>query len=121
MPRGNGTGPNGLGPMTGRAAGYCAGYGLPGYANTALGLGFGGGRGMGWGGRGFGFGFGRGFGWNRGFAAYPFAPPAGLKAGADTERWSLERQAEALEEELKAVRGRLTTLGNASEPTEDTK
>ena len=26
MPRGDGTGPRGLGPMTGRAAGYCAGY-----------------------------------------------------------------------------------------------
>jgi len=26
MPRGDGTGPWGLGPMTGRAAGYCAGY-----------------------------------------------------------------------------------------------
>ena len=33
MPRGNGTGPMGLGPMTGRAAGYCAGYGVPGYMN----------------------------------------------------------------------------------------
>lgn len=26
MPAGDGTGPMGLGPMTGRAAGYCAGY-----------------------------------------------------------------------------------------------
>lgn len=34
MPRGDGTGPAGLGPMTGRAAGYCAGYGVPGYANA---------------------------------------------------------------------------------------
>ena len=31
MPRGNGTGPVGLGPMTGRAAGFCAGYSVPGY------------------------------------------------------------------------------------------
>ena len=29
MPRGDGTGPAGLGPMTGRSAGYCAGYGVP--------------------------------------------------------------------------------------------
>jgi len=33
MPFGNGTGPAGLGPMTGRAAGFCAGYPVPGYAN----------------------------------------------------------------------------------------
>jgi hypothetical protein len=29
MPRGDGTGPGGLGPMTGRAAGFCAGYPAP--------------------------------------------------------------------------------------------
>ena len=34
MPRGDGTGPQGMGPMTGRAAGYCAGYVNPGYANS---------------------------------------------------------------------------------------
>ncbi len=33
MPRGDGTGPAGMGPMTGRAAGYCAGYQTPGYMN----------------------------------------------------------------------------------------
>ncbi|MBN2030229.1 DUF5320 domain-containing protein [bacterium] len=33
MPRGDGTGPAGMGPMTGRAAGYCAGYPMPGYMN----------------------------------------------------------------------------------------
>jgi len=33
MPWGDGTGPLGLGPMTGRAAGFCAGYPVPGYMN----------------------------------------------------------------------------------------
>ena len=33
MPRGNGTGPDGYGPITGRAAGYCDGYEAPGYMN----------------------------------------------------------------------------------------
>lgn len=33
MPAGDGTGPAGLGPMTGRAAGYCAGYPVPGFMN----------------------------------------------------------------------------------------
>jgi len=45
MPAGDGTGPRGMGPMTGRGAGYCAGYGAPGYANPMPGRGFG----MGWG------------------------------------------------------------------------
>jgi len=57
MPRGDGTGPNGLGPMTGRAAGYCAGYSVPGFANPIMGRG------------GFGRGFGRfGGGRGRGFS-----------------------------------------------------
>ena len=79
MPRGDGTGPAGMGPMTGRAAGFCAGYPAPGYANPMPGRRFGYGmvsrfgwlfgRGRGWGrGRGFGRGFGRArfagnFGW----------------------------------------------------------
>lgn len=33
MPFGDGTGPRGLGPMTGRGAGYCTGFGQPGFAN----------------------------------------------------------------------------------------
>ena len=37
MPWGDGTGPLGLGPMTGRAAGFCAGYAVPGYMNPAVG------------------------------------------------------------------------------------
>ena len=39
MPRGDGTGPGGMGPMTGRAAGYCAGYSVPGYMNPVPGRG----------------------------------------------------------------------------------
>ena len=39
MPGGDGTGPAGMGPMTGRAAGYCAGYPVPGYMNPAAGRG----------------------------------------------------------------------------------
>ena len=37
MPRGDRTGPSGLGPMTGRGAGDCAGYSIPGYANRLFG------------------------------------------------------------------------------------
>lgn len=35
MPGGDGTGPMGQGPMTGRAAGYCAGNTQAGFANVA--------------------------------------------------------------------------------------
>ena len=79
MPYGDGTGPMGYGPMTGRAAGYCVGYNVPGYINPTPGSrpgiwgrgfwpgygfrpvrGRGGGRGRG---RGRGGGRGRGFRW----------------------------------------------------------
>jgi len=66
MPFGDGTGPAGLGPMTGRAAGFCAGFGRPGFANPIPGRWFGGGYGAPvW--PVYGVGFGRGFGRGRGF------------------------------------------------------
>ena len=62
MPGGDGTGPEGLGPMTGRAVGYCAGYPVPGYMNPVRfrGVGFWRRPYLGW-----GAGFGRGRGWRR--------------------------------------------------------
>lgn len=80
MPFGDGTGPMGSGPMTGRAAGFCAGFGRPGYADPLPGYmrGYGYGRrsparsGRRYGpGRGPGSGFGRGW-WRRGFYGYPW-------------------------------------------------
>lgn len=59
MPRGDRTGPNGMGPMTGRAAGLCTGNDRPGFMNPQAGRGMGIGRGAG---RGMGRGMGRGFG-----------------------------------------------------------
>ena len=44
MPRGDGTGPNGDGPMTGRGAGYCTGSNVPGSLNPLQRLGLGLGR-----------------------------------------------------------------------------
>jgi hypothetical protein len=74
MPRGDGTGPGGLGPMTGRAVGFCAGYPVPGYMNPVAGrAGFYGPVAPAFGpyragfyGYGRGFGFGRGIGRGRG-------------------------------------------------------
>ena len=39
MPGGDRTGPRGMGSMTGRGAGFCAGYGVPGYTNPRYGQG----------------------------------------------------------------------------------
>ena len=72
MPRGDGTGPEGLGPMTGRGLGYCAGYDSPGFTK---GIGRGLGRGLARGrGRGIGRGMARGFRGGRG-RGRAFAPP----------------------------------------------
>lgn len=35
MPRGDGTGPAGMGPRTGRGMGYCTGFQTPGWQNVA--------------------------------------------------------------------------------------
>lgn len=48
MPRGDGTGPAGTGPMTGRGAGFCAGFRVPGFLNSSPGRGLGFGRGRGY-------------------------------------------------------------------------
>ena len=56
MPRGDGTGPLGQGPMTGRGAGYCVGFQAAGNIKPVLGRGFGMGRGRG-GRRGFKYSF----------------------------------------------------------------
>ena len=117
MPRGDGTGPMGAGPMTGRAMGACAGYVRPGYMNPAgwgaPGLGFGRGRGF-WG-RGMGGGRGRrnmfyatGFpGWMRAGAVSPYFPP-----DAEAEKSDLKLQAQALQAELDAVKKRLSEIEN---------
>lgn len=104
MPRGDGSGPMGAGPMTGRAAGFCAGYATPGFANPVVG-GMGLGRGLGMrrgGGRG-GYGYR-----NRYFAT---GVPGRAVAQAPTmtpeqEQTYLDNEIKALEDDLKAARER---------------
>lgn len=76
MPRGDRTGPWGMGPRTGRRMGFCSGYPVPGYMNPGpgYGAGFGFGRGLG---RGFGPGRGR---WFRGYYN-PYMMPYGMPYG----------------------------------------
>ena len=120
MPRGDGTGPRGMGSMTGRAAGFCAGFGVPGSMNAmpgrafGLGAGFGVGRGFGGGGRGWRNRFyatGRP-GWTRfgGYAA-PYANPMPYpNADPEAEKQALRNQADILESELNLIRKRLTDM-----------
>jgi len=105
MPGGDGTGPAGFGSMTGRAAGFCAGYATPGYANPV-----GAGRGRGWGrGMGRGRGFGRGFGF-RANAAAGFAQIPTAQQEVD----SLRQQAEFLQESLSQINQRIEQLNKES-------
>ena len=123
MPRSDGTDPGGMVPMTGRGAGFCAGYSVPGYANPVGGRGMG----MGWG---RGRGFGRGFGWGRagyGFPVYgsavnpyayggtvnpyayggvPFAPTVAPQQELD----GLKGQAEYFEDALDGINKRIEEL-----------
>ncbi|MBN2120494.1 MAG: DUF5320 domain-containing protein [Candidatus Omnitrophica bacterium] len=114
MPGGDGTGPMGMGPMTGRAAGYCAGFSAPGYMNPipARGWGFGYGRGRGFGrGRGWGRGYGRGFGWSR--FGYPYAYPYSGQASPAQEANMLKEEAKAMQQEIEAINQRLKELESA--------
>jgi hypothetical protein len=117
MPRGDGTGPAGMGPMTGRAAGYCAGFGAPGFASTA---GWGrGGRGLGYG-RGFGRGWGRGWlGYAHPMGAYASPPGAGpyapLWGDVDAQLAALQSQAQWMRDSLSQVEERIKTLQDERE------
>lgn len=115
MPGGDRTGPMGEGPMTGRAAGFCAGFGLPGYANPAFGRGFGRGFGGGFRGRGAGRGWRNMYyatgltGWQRGaFAAGPGPWPGAPKR--EDELAALKSQAGQLGGALDAIRRRIDEL-----------
>ena len=134
MPFGDGAGPAGQGPMTGRAAGYCAGYGMPGYANpVGRYWGRGGGRGRGYWGRGGGRGRRNWFyatgqpGWAK--AAYGLPawggtavhPPYGSAYSApdkEQELQMLRDQADYLKDNLEGIKKRIEELESKSEANE---
>jgi len=129
MPWGDRTGPLGMGPMTGRGAGRCAGYPGPGRFNPAFGVGFrgwgrGGGRGRGFGGGG---GFGRRFraggfgGWQAGSWGWPplgwpgpypmpYDVPFSPTASRSQELGALKDQAKYFEEALDEIQERIGEL-----------
>ena len=99
MPRGDGTGPMGMGAMTGRGLGLCSGVNAPLY-----GRGFGRGCQRGFG-RGFGRGLGAGFGRGLGYGAY-----AGKYYGLTAPKESLQAQKEQLQLALAAIDKQLENL-----------
>lgn len=105
MPRGDGTGPMGMGPLTGRAFGFCAGFRTPGFTNPGTGAGLG-----------RGCGYGRGFRRMSSFGTVPGWVPAGYSvfngafASAETEKEYLTRQADFMENQLEQVKKRLEKL-----------
>jgi hypothetical protein len=122
VPRGDRTGPMGAGAMSGRAAGHCAGFGIPGHLNAQPGRGFGigFGRGRGFLGRGFA---GGGRGWRHWFHAtglprwtrYGAYPVPYSEADSGLEKQALENEARVLQTQLDSIKKRLSELETTAE------
>jgi len=96
MPRRDGSGPAGIGPMTGRGLGKCLAYGIPLVAGAVAAFSRGGGFG-------FGRGLGRGNGWRNMAGTVALSAP-------DDELSVLKNQAEILESNLKGIKERISEL-----------
>ena len=109
MPGGDRTGPRGTGPMTGRAAGVCAGYGQPGYANAGVGPRVGLGRGAWCTPRGRGY---RHVFYGTGLPAWARPMPCGGTQPPTREEQQrlLRQQAQQIEQYLSEVNQRLDDL-----------
>ena len=120
MPRGDRTGPRGMGPMTGRAAGYCAGYSVPGFANPIPGRGFGMGFGRGLGRGGWGRGFGRGWAYPHvgGYYGMPYAYPYAPVMSSEQEADMLKAQAEDMQSSLEDINKRISELESSAKKKE---
>ncbi|HUU09420.1 MAG TPA: DUF5320 domain-containing protein [Phycisphaerae bacterium] len=129
MPGGDGTGPMGMGPMSGRGAGYCAGYPAPGFMNPVGGRGF---FGRGFRGRGGGRGQ-RNMFWATGMPGWARAgwgptmgavPPYGATAYApamprEAELDALKSQADYFRGALDEIQKRLGELQAAQSADKD--
>lgn len=125
MPHGDRTGPMGQGPRTGRGAGFCSGFDMPGYADRGANYPFGGRRYMNTGG-------GRGHrhwyyatglpGWvrdgrsfSRSYWNAPFVPPA---ISRSEELEMLRDEAGYFEETLEGLKQRISKLESQPETDE---
>lgn len=90
MPGGDGAGPLGWGPRSGRGMGYCAGFGAPGYGRPFFGRRF----------RGYGYP------WPRGYQ----------EAAAEVdERTALQQQVGFLREQVRLIEARLKEIDGPGE------
>jgi len=101
LPRGDGTGPLGQGPMTGRGMGFCAGYARPGFSSARS--------------RGGAGGFGRR---NRFYATgVPFSalagPPSTSVLPREEELTRLRNESQRLRDALETIEQRLARLETA--------
>lgn len=103
MPGRNGTGPMGMGPMTGRGAGFCQGSETPAFGGFGQGRGYCGGMGQGRGNR---FRSPYRSAWMMKGETQDFYG----KSEPENEKQSLSRQAEKLQSELDMVKKRLSEL-----------
>jgi len=102
MPGFDGTGPRGMGPMTGGGRGFCNPRGIGTGSGRGYGMGYGRGRGMGYGrGRGWGMPYGAPQAWA---ASYP------ARMTREDEVEYLKSDADALRQELEQVENRLKEL-----------
>ena len=122
MPGRNGSGPMGMGSMTGRGAGRCAsgsarqGQAYP-RAGWGCGMGYGGGRGFGAGGGRQGRSFRRGGGMRLGGYQAPYGyPEAYTPPNPEIEKQTLANQAKSLQAELDWIQKR---LGDIETPSSD--
>jgi hypothetical protein len=108
MPRGDGTGPRGMGRMSGRGAGYCSGNVMPGFSNPLPGRGFGRGSGRGWRNCFYATGLP---GWMLfgGYGYGGYQSPA-MRPEPELEKQALKAQADALEAELEMIKQRLSAV-----------
>ncbi len=110
MPGFDGTGPRGMGPMTGGGRGFCSPWGVGrAYYGTGIGRGgrfraFGGGFGAGFAGRGLGFGRGYPPAW--GSDAWPQYGAEGSTAGLE----NLQDQIRGLQDQLRGIERRIREL-----------
>lgn len=100
MPAGDRTGPRGMGPMSGKAAGYYIGQQAPGYASPGYD------SGMGWG-HGRGFGRGRGRRCRGGITGIPDAAPAATR---EQELEMLKQQAEYFKKAGEEISARIEKI-----------
>lgn len=105
MPRGDRTGPAGMGSMTGRRMGFCAGYNAPGFMTPGY-CGAGCGRGYG-----RGMGYGRGAG--RGIGRMGYGPVNSVQTVKFDDKGVMTDQVRFLEEELEIARKQLAEIEKA--------